>query len=137
MKGPDPSEFVIEDDDSLPSRAATPKPPAKDGSDETTVDRAQAANENAPADKDAGSGEKAAEAKAPEELPQDVRLKLRKLEKLESRYHGELAQERELLVTALFDHAQISYAHIASPIPESRQSNPSRQLSVKIHPSLR
>ncbi|KAJ9621352.1 Golgin imh1 [Taxawa tesnikishii (nom. ined.)] len=94
VKGPDPSEFVIEDDDSLPSRAATPKPPAKDGSDETTVDRAQAANENAPADKDAGSGEKAAEAKAPEELPQDVRLKLRKLEKLESRYHDLLRSYR-------------------------------------------
>lgn len=89
MKGPDPSEFVI-DDEEAPNRMSTPKPPPKDN-DEPSADTAepQANKEDAAPSGDAPTQEKSAELKSTGELPQDVRLKLRKLEKLESRYHGE------------------------------------------------
>lgn len=88
-KGPDPSEFIIEDEEA-PSRVPTPKPPVKE-TNEPSADATepQVDKDETTASSDAPTQEKAAELKPPGELPQDVRQKLRKLEKLESRYHGE------------------------------------------------
>ncbi len=90
-RGPDPSEFenafVIEDDSEEPSRAGTPaigeEKTAAMAEGNATRD-ARALGENSEK-----VGEKAVEAppKAPE-LPTEVRTKLRKLEKLESKYQG-------------------------------------------------
>ena len=90
-KGPDPLEFEPEfiiDGDSTPSRSNTPRPSQGLGSD--------AAANGAPAEappehnikvSQEEDGEKDAPASSAE-LPTDVRVKLRKLEKLESKYHG-------------------------------------------------
>lgn len=85
-KGPDPSEFVIEDDDEG-SRAPTPQPDA--------ASKAQAPTDNGEdPDKKGDEGEKAAKTEQPEavtpevSLPAGVQQRLRKLQKLESRYHG-------------------------------------------------
>ncbi|KAK0105260.1 hypothetical protein ONS95_004352 [Cadophora gregata] len=89
-RGPDPSEFenafVIEDESEGPSRVGTPAI-----GDEKSP---QSADTMTPATSVSGEGgEKAGEASAdapavpvPVELPPDVRTKLRKLEKMESRY---------------------------------------------------
>ena len=90
-KGPDPGsfepEFVIADDDSV-SRSSTPLPldqrsgrPAADSSsreDYPDHDR------DAPKAYDEAVGK----VSSLEELPTEVRVKLRRLDKLESRYHG-------------------------------------------------
>jgi hypothetical protein len=84
-KGPDPSEFdpefVIGEDDEKSSRAGTPRPKEKAHPTE--------ASENG---SDKADDEKAAEVdekpdKAPE-IPPEVRLRLRKLDKLEPKYTG-------------------------------------------------
>jgi len=89
-KGPDPSEFVIEDEDA-PSRAVTPRPVEGDGKG-TDVKAGQASKgEEKHQENDESAKEKATEkavASDHGELPQDIQLKLRKLQKLESRYHG-------------------------------------------------
>ena len=95
-KGPDPSEFEPEfvvGDDSDISRIGTPLPHA-DGKEAVIA-------EEKPNGTEAGDlTEKAAEPAAdsapamesndtpPEEVPQDVRQKLRKLERLEPKYSG-------------------------------------------------
>lgn len=90
-KGLDPAdfepEFVIDDDEQ--SRSGTPKPPT----DRNGTNVAEKARPEAPNRGDNGqeSGETTASAEEPSTssyLPTDVRVKLRKLEKLESRYHG-------------------------------------------------
>ena len=89
-RGPDPSEFenafVIEDEFEEPSRAGTPSI----GEEKVTT----MAEGNAPTEAGASgeSKEKAAETpegqpKAPELSP-EIRTKLRKYEKLESKYQG-------------------------------------------------
>ena len=85
-KGPDPSafepEFVIDDDDL--SRSGTPKPAA----DPEAV--REKPNQDPPTENDSASPHGAQE-ESPQrstELPTEVRVKLRKLDKLESRYHG-------------------------------------------------
>ena len=75
-------------DDDLPSRAGTPRPTNDDFqpsifADKTTKD-VDPSSEKQP-DKIAESHDGPA---APLELPQDVQAKLRKLEKIESRYQG-------------------------------------------------
>lgn len=91
-RGPDPSEFesafVIDDEE--PSQVGTPVPP----SDETSPGK-EGQNAISDSEKTTNStentGEKPAEgpkAPASTELPLEVRQKLRKLEKLESRYQG-------------------------------------------------
>ncbi|KAK8192612.1 hypothetical protein M8818_007782 [Zalaria obscura] len=92
-KGPDPSEFVIEDDD-MSSRASTPKPPVKDGSDEKAEEQAEVDEAATSEGKESALQEKSSDSKAPEQLSDDVRQKLRKLEKLESRYHDLLRSYR-------------------------------------------
>lgn len=91
QRGPDPSEFVIEDEDG-PSRVSTPKPPelgatAKgeegDGLKADKTERASEDKDNKPKDIQAGlkpSGN--------DGLPQDIQIKLRRLQKLESKYNG-------------------------------------------------
>ncbi|THY91361.1 hypothetical protein D6C92_06318 [Aureobasidium pullulans] len=100
-KGPDPSEFVIEDDEA-PSRTATPNPAVIEASASSSDQSATATNETEPAQSDAPVTDKAqGGGKQPEELPQDVRQKLRKLEKLESRY-------TELLRSYRIAHARVT-----------------------------
>ena len=90
-KGPDPSEFepdfVIGGDDT-PSRSSTPRPiPEKS---ETAPDDGASAGVPLQAETKE-TPKKLSKNDAfvkPAELPADVRVKLRKLEKLESRYHG-------------------------------------------------
>ena len=89
-KGPDPadfeSEFVIEDDG--PSRSGTPRPVADQNGVAATE---KTPRENTSSESNQGTGETATSADEPRsssDLPTDVRVKLRKLEKLESRYHG-------------------------------------------------
>lgn len=90
-RGPDPSEFenafVIEDDSEEPSRAGTPaigEEKAAAMAESNATGEAGALGES-----NEKVAEKAVEAppKAPE-LPTEVRTKLRKLEKLESKYQG-------------------------------------------------
>jgi len=88
---------VIEDEDA-PSRAPTPRPPEKDG-DDTRLSAAQAQKDDGHA-RDSGNKSEEDQSRpekavfktpatvAEGELPQDVQLKLRKLQKLENRYHG-------------------------------------------------
>lgn len=89
-KGPDPadfeSEFVIEDDG--PSRSGTPRTVAEHNGVDSTE---KAPRENSSSENNQGTAETTASADEPRsssDLPTDVRVKLRKLEKLESRYHG-------------------------------------------------
>ena len=89
-KGPDPSEFepefVIEDDEQ--SRSGTPKPAIeRDGNPAT----GQKAKEAVRGESSNESGETTALIEEPRnssDVPTDIRVKLRKLEKLESRYSG-------------------------------------------------
>lgn len=101
-RGPDPSEFenafVIEDDSEEPSRVGTP------AIDEEKA--AMMAEGNAPGEAGAegGSKEKAAEkpveaAPKASELPPEVQAKLRKLEKMESRYQGRYLCQSLLVLT--------------------------------------
>ncbi|KAI9782615.1 MAG: hypothetical protein M1839_004861 [Geoglossum umbratile] len=93
--GPDPSEFepefVIGEDD-VDSRAGTPLPKEKAGQ----ADNDGAEGGNPPAEGGAEVKEKRTEVKSSSvsELPTDVRVKLRKLDKLESRYQELLRSYR-------------------------------------------
>ncbi|KAL9025448.1 MAG: hypothetical protein Q9196_005729 [Gyalolechia fulgens] len=77
-------EFVIDDSD-VPSRSGTPRPApesaAKEAAREVTEEARDGEETHEKALQDGLSA-------APPELPTDVRVKLRKLEKLEGRYHG-------------------------------------------------
>lgn len=90
-KGPDPSEFegafVIEDDSEEPSRVGTPAVPdtmSETRAGEITTTLSGAEISEAPEGKNEDPGPKP----LPVELPADVRARLRKLDKLESRYQG-------------------------------------------------
>jgi hypothetical protein len=92
-RGPDPSEFesafVIDDEE--PSRVGTPSQTEK--SVENGAENEKTTTEDGVTSNSDVAGEKPTEeVKAPvaPELPQEVRTKLRKLEKLESRYQGNL-----------------------------------------------
>ncbi|KAL8994731.1 MAG: hypothetical protein Q9169_005370 [Polycauliona sp. 2 TL-2023] len=96
-KGPDPAdfepEFVLDESDVL-SRSSTPKP-ALARSDSPTKDPLPISGEEA--QNGEGASRKATQddqTATPQELPTDVRVKLRKLEKLESRYHELLRSYR-------------------------------------------
>ncbi|KAL8656923.1 MAG: hypothetical protein Q9226_002429 [Calogaya cf. arnoldii] len=96
-KGPDPSDFEPEflvDDPDLPSRSTTPRPaPAR--SESSTKDNVQdTAKEAQNGESIAGKPPLDDSTANPQELPTDVRVKLRKLEKLESRYHELLRSYR-------------------------------------------
>ncbi len=82
---------MIEDDSEEPSRVSTPA--IGDGKD---PEKATTMADTSPAGISAEGGEKgdvsvdAPPASAPVELPTDVRKKLQKLEKMESRYTGKM-----------------------------------------------
>ncbi|MCJ1281390.1 hypothetical protein MMC26_000709 [Xylographa opegraphella] len=105
-KGPDPKEFepefVIEDEDVI-SRAGTPRPVhVKDGesqSGEAVAEKSAAPDGERQPEEDRGS-EKVSQVAALE-LPSEVRVKLRKLERLESRY-------QELLRSYRIAHARVT-----------------------------
>ncbi|KAI9769982.1 MAG: hypothetical protein M1840_003693 [Geoglossum simile] len=100
--GPDPSEFepefVIGEDD-IESRAATPLPKEK----ASQADNDGAEGTKLPEEAGAEAKEKHVEPKSSNmsELPTDVRVKLRKLDKLESRY-------QELLRSYRIAHARVT-----------------------------
>lgn len=93
QKGPDPKEFepefIIEDEDTM-SRTGTPKP--VEGKDEggpiteATAEIPIGQDGERQVDEEKMSEQAAVDAAL--ELPTDVRVKLRKLERLESRYQG-------------------------------------------------
>jgi hypothetical protein len=99
VRGPDPTEFepefAIGDDDAstLVSRSSTPKPESTEASDnakgEKSVEKsgeAEGAADNTVNGKDNAPAKESGQPSA--ELPPEVRAKLRKLNKLESRYQG-------------------------------------------------
>ena len=97
QKGPDPKEFepdFVIDDEDLPSRSVTPRPgQTKNGevkSVETTAEQAPAGDGGQQPKEEKESGETSPATATAPELPTDVRVKLRKLEKLEARYQGKL-----------------------------------------------
>ncbi|PNS17179.1 hypothetical protein CAC42_7233 [Sphaceloma murrayae] len=110
-KGPDPSEFVI-DDDETSSRVPTPRPPE-------TTKAEKAAEEISDGDSKPAQTEDVGEAKVGEakgtatdmkasekpaddqEIPQEIQVKLRRLQKLESKYN-------ELLRSYRVAHARVS-----------------------------
>ncbi|KAL8694208.1 MAG: hypothetical protein Q9218_001095 [Villophora microphyllina] len=102
-KGLDPSEFDPEfviDDSDVPSRSGTPRPvPSR--SDSAVMETAEKPSAEATYGED---GQEKAQpdgaSAASQELPTDVRVKLRKLDKLESRYH-------ELLRSYRLAHARV------------------------------
>jgi len=90
-KGPDPSEFepdFVIDGDSTPSRSTTPRPVQGKGEDATANGVSAPIAPESNDKKIQGIDEEKDAIATPSELPTDVRVKLRKLEKLESRYYG-------------------------------------------------
>ena len=92
QKSPDPSEFdpelVVEDDEG-PSRSATPRPPEVNRQD-TPTDVPLKDGEQPIEGQDAHEKSKGDEPPSTlATLPPDVKAKLRKLDKLELRYHGQ------------------------------------------------
>ena len=100
MKGPDPSEFdpefVIRDENAT-SRSGTPRPPTEETQDDSSHD---STSEKPKMDKENRGQEQNTEEKdgaANTELPTDVLVKLRKLEKFESRYNGMRGSSKDIL----------------------------------------
>lgn len=90
VRGPDPTEFepefAIGDDDS--SRSGTPRvdsPAPSEGQPSNDAEKSteESAKESVPEPQ-------AQVNQAPSELPPEIRVKLRRLDKMESRYHGRL-----------------------------------------------
>ena len=102
VTNPDPEAFVIEDDDDGDdtSRTTTPQPPAADEKDKDKVAdegvkdvKAEETGEKKEVEngvKEKDDQEAKEQTKTPE-LPSDVKLKLRKLEKLQGTYPGALS----------------------------------------------
>lgn len=93
VRGPDPKEFEADfaiGDDDTPSRSGTPQPEPATGGDgaadendgEKTAVVESGGKEAAAGDKRTGQNQ------ALSELPPEVRAKLRRLDKMETRYHG-------------------------------------------------
>ncbi|TKA28358.1 hypothetical protein B0A50_03825 [Salinomyces thailandicus] len=87
-KGPDPEEFVIGDDVSEISRAATPRPVKESAEDPLGVAGEQGKQDAGPA------MDKGKEKADNDELPDDVRKKLAKLEHLATKYQDLLRNYR-------------------------------------------
>jgi len=81
---------VIDDESEEVSRSGTPAPPPYSavGGNDMGESNAETGLEG-----DMGKDDQGSEAVRPTELPPDVRAKLRKLEKLESRYQGSFIQQ--------------------------------------------
>ena len=88
-------------DDDLPSRSGTPKP-VPDQDERGTKENGFSRDSRTQLDGEEGNGEEIAPSM---ELPTDVRVKLRKLEKLEGRYQGTMVPSRPLKI-----HTKLSRA---------------------------
>lgn len=94
VRGPDPTEFEPEftiGDDEGSSRSATPQqdPPTSSSSKDTPEQNAGEEKSTAEESPNAKDAAPASETKqSPSELPADVKVKLRKLSKMETRYQG-------------------------------------------------
>lgn len=102
-RGPDPAEFekafVIEDESEEPSRVGTPAlPDVASDTPKTGTTQSDEMDTKASMEEGAKKDEQGSEAAKPVELPPDVRTKLRKLEKLESRYQGMFVQKLVIIV---------------------------------------
>lgn len=91
-RGPDPSvfeaAFVIEDESENPSRVGTPAPAEVKEATTSEQNGAAAPTSNPAEELNEKPEESPVRVSTPMELPPDVRSKLRKLEKLETRYQG-------------------------------------------------
>ena len=91
-KGPDPSEFdpefVIGEDDDQPSRAATPRPKEKAPAADAVGENGDEKKEDSQAAQGEGEAEAPEKAEQPPEIPPEVKLRLRRLDKLEPKYTG-------------------------------------------------
>jgi len=110
QKGPDPKEFepdFVIDDEDLPSRTVTPRPgPEQNGEVklvETAADKAPDGGGSQQPKEEKDPGESSSAMSTAPELPTDVRVKLRKLEKLENRYHGNLSLGALYLLAELME----------------------------------
>lgn len=98
MRGPDPKEFEAEfaiGDDDISSRSATPRPESTDFSEKPAAENGEQAEGavGAPTNEKPVSNEKESESttdanQPPLELSPEVKAKLRRLNKMETRYQG-------------------------------------------------
>lgn len=132
IKGPDPDDFVIGDDESSASisRTATPQPAINEGKDAGS----SAATAPAPAstesersrDKDGGSqeGDKGKGKMAPEEeLPELVQKKLAHLEKLTARYQGMVTSKPLLRVASVVLLTELDMCRLAAQLQDSARTS--------------
>ena len=91
-KGPDPSEFepefVIEDEEVI-TRATTPQPGQAEKQENLGNDGPTSSHPDTDAPSTAQKGDDSQAQPASPDLPTEVRVKLRKLERLETRYQGQ------------------------------------------------
>lgn len=94
MRGPDPTEFEPEfaiGDDDASSRSATPRPESTSTSEDTQGEKSVSEETESTADTSISGKETAPGTETnqpPPELTPEVKAKLRRLAKLESRYQG-------------------------------------------------
>lgn len=125
---PDPAEFekafVIEDESEGPSRSVTPALPDGAGNGDKSSVKLEGGAEN---------NDQASEITLVQELPPDVKAKLRKLEKLESRYQGTFVENFLVIYIILTKPMQTSCDHIASHMPVPFRSSHLKRLSRRTH----
>jgi hypothetical protein len=123
-KGPDPSEFdadfVIGDDESaVPSRSVTPRPETAEKCVEGNETAGAAEKQQGADDAVSVQSDASTAAQRQEELPTEVRVRLRKLDRLESRY-------QDLLKAYRTAHAKVS---LIEPFEASlRENTPSTSI---------
>lgn len=89
IRGPDPTEFEPEftiGDDEGSSRSATPQQDPPKDTPEQNAGEDKSTAEELPNEKDAAPAPETKQ--SPSELPAEIRVKLRKLSKMETRYQG-------------------------------------------------
>jgi hypothetical protein len=95
-KAPDPEDFVIGDDASDVSRVATPRP-AKEGAEAVREEEGRHDGAQDAATAAGAKGKETAGEVQEQELPEEVRKKLAKLESLTTRYQGTLLLQRSIV----------------------------------------
>jgi hypothetical protein len=89
--GPDPSEFdpefVIGEEDDQPSRAGTPRPKEKAQPAEDVAENGEN-GEGKKEEEEGPTAEVEVKPEQPPELPRDIQLRLRRLDKLDPKYTG-------------------------------------------------
>ena len=149
IRGPDPKEFEAEfalGDDDGPTRSGTPQPAESTGGPEGGA-AAEGGNEgetSAPIAEASGKEETPAAApeanQLPSELPPEIRAKLRRLDKMETRYHGMNGarlgggSDDELMLIILLFLGQIFSKRTGPRILESCRLNRSKPLCARTLP---